>query len=124
RRTVLVPAVLLSAGGALLVGLPLGTLALFVGALALGFTSGACAPVCIGLIADHVVPANRGIAMGLFEGACGLSFILSGVIGGHAADALGPGAPYLVVALLAAGWTPVLARQVARQAAGRLDPAV
>jgi MFS family permease len=120
RRTILVPAMGVSAVGAALVGLPLGTAALFLGALALGFSSGACAPTCIGLIADHVAPADRGIAMGLFEGACGLAFILAGFVGGHAADAFGPGVPYLLVALLAAAWTPVLARQVVRRPAGQL----
>jgi MFS family permease len=118
RRAILLPAILASALGAALIGLGFGIPTLFIGAVALGLTSGACAPACIGLIADHVTPADRGIAMGLFEGACGVSFILSGVVGGITADAFGPEIPYLVVAAVAAAWTPVLARYLARQPVG------
>ncbi len=121
RRAILVPAMLVSAVAALLVAAPLGGAILFVGTLGLGLTAGACAPTCVGLIADHVPAADRGIAMGLFESACGLSFILAGLVGGHAADALGPEVPYVLVAALAAGWTPVLARRLARRAVVRAD---
>jgi MFS family permease len=110
---------LVSAVGAGLVGAPLGVAALFAGTLALGMTSGACAPTCIGLIADHVAPRDRGTAMGFFEAACGLSFILAGFAGGHAADALGPEVPYLLFGALALVWAPVLARHVAGQPARR-----
>jgi MFS family permease len=119
RRAILLPAMLVSAVGAGLVGAPLGVAALFAGTLALGMTSGACAPTCIGLIADHVAPRDRGTAMGFFEAACGLSFILAGFAGGHAADALGPEVPYLLFGALALVWAPVLARHVAGQPARR-----
>ncbi|MGH7318926.1 MAG: MFS transporter [Candidatus Rokuibacteriota bacterium] len=110
RRAVLVPAMLVGAAGAILVAAPLGASALFIGTVALGLTAGACAPTCVGLIADHVRPADRGIAMGLFEAACGVSFIVAGFVGGQAAEAFGPWVPYLLTAALALGWTPVLVR--------------
>ncbi len=121
RRAILVPAMLVSAVGAALVAAPFGAAVFFLGTLALGLTSGACAPTCVGLIADHAAPEDRGIAMGLFESACGLSFILAGFLGGHAADALGPEVPYLLVAGFALAWTPVLARQLSRRPVGRAD---
>jgi MFS family permease len=110
RAEVLGPVLLLSAASATLVAMPAGTVGLVVGAIGLGLAAGACAPTCVGLIADHAAPADRGIAMGLFEGACGLSFILSGFVGGHLAEAFDPAAPYLLAAALAAGWMPVLVR--------------
>ena len=84
---VLVPAMLVTGAGAGLVVAPLGTGALFLGAMALGLAAGASAPTCIALIADHVSAADRGIAMGLFEAACGVSILASGLIGGFAAEA-------------------------------------
>ncbi len=118
RAAVLVPALLTSAAGAVLVAAPAGTAALALGTAALGLASGACAPTCVGLIADHVAPADRGIAMGLFEGSCGLSIILSGFVGGHLAEAVDPAAPYLLTAGLAAGWTLVLVRRLPSRRAG------
>jgi MFS family permease len=119
RGAVLVTALLTSAVGALLVAAPRGTGVLALGTVGLGVGAGACAPTCIGLIADHVAPADRGIAMGLFEGSCGLSFILAGFVGGHVAEAVSPAAPYLLTAGLAAGWTPVLLRRLPRRAPAR-----
>jgi MFS family permease len=116
RGVVLVPALLTSAVGAVLVAAPLGTAALALGTVGLGLAAGGCAPTCVGLIADHVAPADRGIAMGLFEGACGLSFILAGLVGGHVAETVSPAAPYLLTAGLAAGWTLVLVRRLPRRA--------
>jgi MFS family permease len=114
RRAALVPAMLANAAGALLVGLPAGTPGLVAGAVGLGLAAGACAPACVGLIADHVCPEDRGTAMGLFEAACGVSILLAGFTGGHVAESFGPGVPYLVVAGLAGGWTLVLARHLPR----------
>lgn len=119
RRAVLVPAMLLSGGAAILVAAPLGPAPLFVGTVGLGLTAGACAPTCVGLIADHVRAADRGMAMGLFEGACGVSFIVSGFIGGQTAQTFGPGAPYLLVSGLALIWAPVLARRLTPLALAR-----
>jgi MFS family permease len=109
-RLVLVPAMLVMVAGAVLVVLPTGPAALFLGAVALGLAAGASAPTCVGLVADHVSAADRGIAMGLFEAACGVSILASGLVGGFAADAFGGEAPYLVVGALALGWAGVLAR--------------
>jgi MFS family permease len=120
RRAVLVPAMLLSVAAGLLVAAPAGTAGLAAGTLGLGLAAGACAPTCIGLVADHVAPAGRGMAMGLFEGACGLSFIVAGFAGGYLAEAIGPAAPYLLLAGVAALWTPVLARRLPRQPMGAL----
>lgn len=119
RRVVLVPAMLVIGVSGILIAAPLGAPALLAGTVGLGLTAGACAPTCIGLIADHVRAADRGIAMGLFEGACGVSFILSGFLGGHAAEAFGPAAPYLLVSGLALAWMPVLARRLPPLALGR-----
>jgi len=110
RRLVLVPAMLAMAGGAGLVVAPLGPGALFLGAVALGLAAGASAPTCVGLIADHVSAAQRGTAMGLFEAACGVSILASGLLGGYAAEALGGEAPYVIVGGLALAWAGVLAR--------------
>lgn len=121
RRVILVPALLGSAVAGTLVAAPLGPVLLFLGTLGLGIAAGACAPTCVGLIADHAAPEDRGIAMGLFESSCGVSFILSGFLGGHIAYALGPGVPYLLVGGLAAMWTPILARQVSLHPIGRAD---
>jgi MFS family permease len=110
RRLVLVPAMLLTGGGAGLVVAPLGPWALFLGAVALGLAAGASAPTCVGLIADHVGAAERGTAMGLFEAACGVSILVSGLLGGYAAEGLGGEAPYLLVGALALVWAGVLAR--------------
>lgn len=118
RAAVLVPALLASAAGGVLVAAPAGTAALALGTVALGLAAGACAPTCVGLIADHVAPADRGIAMGLFEGSCGLSIILSGFVGGHVAEAIDPAAPYLLITGLAAGWTLVLVRRLPSRRAG------
>lgn len=121
RRAVLVPALLGSAVGGTLVAAPLGAPALFLGTLVLGLASGACGPTCVGLIADHAAPEERGIAMGLFESSCGLSFILAGFLGGHAAYALGSEVPYLLTAGLAVAWTPVAARQLSLHPIGHAD---
>jgi MFS family permease len=110
RRLVLVPAMLVTVAGAGLVVAPLGPGALFLGAMALGLAAGASAPTCIALIADHVSAADRGIAMGLFEAACGISILASGLVGGFAAEALGGEAPYLIVGALALVWAGVLTR--------------
>ncbi len=121
RRAILLPALLDSALAGALVAAPLGPAALFLGTLGLGIAAGACAPTCIGLIADHVAPEDRGIAMGLFESACGVAFILAGFLGGHLAYALGPRAPYLLVGGFAAMWTPILVRWISLQPIGRAD---
>jgi DHA1 family multidrug resistance protein-like MFS transporter len=110
RRAVLVPAMAVSTVGAALVVAPLGAGALFVGAAGLGLTAGASAPSCVGLIADHVNAAERGVAMGLFEAACGVSILGSGLVGGFAAAALGGEAPYAIAGALTLGWTVVLMR--------------
>ena len=109
RRLVLVPAMIAMAGGAALVVAPLGFGTLFLGAVALGLAAGASAPTCVGLIADHVSAAQRGTAMGLFEAACGVSILGSGLVGGYAAEALGGEAPYVIVGALALAWAGVLA---------------
>jgi DHA1 family multidrug resistance protein-like MFS transporter len=109
-RAILVPAMLLSVIAAGLAGLPAGAVALFAGTVGFGATAGACAPTCVALIADHVSARDRGIAMGLFEGACGVSFVVSGFVGGHLAEALGPGVPFLLAGGLALGWMGVLVR--------------
>jgi MFS family permease len=112
RRRVLLPALGGSSVAALLVAAPLGPVALAAGTIGLGASAGACAPACVGLIADHVRPADRGIAMGLFEASCGLSMLLAGLVGGYAADALGGEAPYVLVAGLGALWGVYLARRL------------
>jgi MFS family permease len=109
RRLVLVPAMFAMVGGAALVVAPLGFGTLFLGAVALGLAAGASAPTCVGLIADHVSAAQRGTAMGLFEAACGVSILGSGLVGGYAAEALGGEAPYVIVGALALAWAGVLA---------------
>jgi MFS family permease len=118
RRLVLVPAMLVTVGGAGLVVAPLGPWALFLGAVALGLAAGASAPTCIGLIADHVSAAERGTAMGLFEAACGVSILASGLLGGYAAKGLGGEAPYVIVGVVALVWAGVLARTL--RSAGRV----
>ena len=110
RRLVLIPAMLVTVTGAGLVVAPLGAGALFLGAVALGLAAGASAPTCVGLIADHVSAEQRGTAMGLFEAACGVSILASGLLGGWAAEELGGEAPYVIVGSLALGWAGVLAR--------------
>jgi len=119
RRAVLVPALIGSALAATLVAAPFGAALLFLGTLALGLMSGACAPVCIALLADHTTPDDRGKAMGQFESACGVSFLLAGILGGQAAYALGPEVPYLLVAGLAGAWAPILARLLIPYPIGR-----
>lgn len=121
RRVILVPALLGSAIAGTLVAAPLGPAVLFLGTLGLGIAAGACAPTCVGLIADHAAPEDRGIAMGLFESSCGLSFILAGFLGGQVAYSLGPAVPYLLVSGLAAMWTPILARRISLYPIGRAD---
>ncbi len=110
RRVVLVSAMVVTGAGAGLVVAPVGPWALFLGAMALGLAAGASAPTCVALIADHVSAADRGIAMGLFEAACGVSILVSGLVGGFAAEALGGEAPYLIAGALALAWTGVLGR--------------
>ncbi len=121
RRAILVPALLGTALAGTLVAAPLGPAVLFLGALGLGVAAGACGPACVGLIADHAAPEDRGIAMGLFESACGVAFILAGFLGGHVAYAIGPGVPYLVAGGVAALWTPVLAWWITPHPGGRAD---
>ncbi len=110
RRAVLVPVMLVGAAASVLLALSEGSGWLFVGAVGLGLMAGGSAPTCIGLIADHVRAADRGIAMGVFEGACGLGFIVSGLGGGYAAHAFGPSMPYVLVAGLCLGWMVILVR--------------
>jgi MFS family permease len=117
RRLVLIPAMLLMVAGAGLVVAPLGIALLFLGAVALGLAAGACAPTCVGLIADHASAEQRGTAMGLFEAACGVSILASGLVGGFAAEGLGGGAPYVIVGALALAWAGVLARALRSGAA-------
>ena len=40
---------------------------------------------------------QRGTAMGLFEAACGVSILASGLVGGYAAEGFGGEAPYVIV---------------------------
>jgi MFS family permease len=110
RRLVLVPAMVVTVAGAGLVVAPFGPAPLFVGAVVLGLAAGACAPTCVGLIADHVSAEQRGTAMGLFEAACGASILVSGLLGGFAAEDLGGEAPYVIVGGLALVWAGVLSR--------------
>ncbi len=112
RRAVLLPAMLVTTAGAVLVAAPAGAQTLVMGSVGLGLAAGACAPTCIGLIADHVSAADQGMAMGLFEASCGVSILAAGLVGGFAADAFGPAVPYLVVAALALGWIVVLVRRL------------
>jgi MFS family permease len=112
RRAILLPAMLVAAVSGILVAAPAGTWVLAAGVVGLGLTAGACAPTCVGLIADHVSAGDRGIAMGLFEASCGVSMLVGGLAGGYSAQALGGEAPYLVVAGLALGWMLVLARRL------------
>jgi MFS family permease len=112
RRAVLVPAMAISALATLLIVAPAGAGLLFLGAAGLGLAAGAAAPTCVGLIADHVGAADRGIAMGLFEGACGVSILVAGLVGGSAAAAFGGEAPYLLAGALALAWAVVLARRL------------
>jgi DHA1 family multidrug resistance protein-like MFS transporter len=116
RRLVLIPAMLATVAGAGLVVAPLGVGTLVLGAVALGLAAGASAPTCVGLIADHASAEQRGTAMGLFEAACGVSILASGLVGGFAAEGLGGEAPYVIVGGLALVWAGVLAR-VLRSAA-------
>ena len=110
HRLVLIPAMLVTGAGAGLVVVPLGPGALFLGAVALGLAAGASAPTCVGLIADHVSAEQRGTAMGLFEAACGVSILASGLVGGFAAEGFGGEAPYVIVGGLGIAWAGVLAR--------------
>jgi MFS family permease len=110
RRQILIPAMLTVTAGAGLVVAPFGAGALFLGAVALGLAAGASAPTCVALIADHASAADRGTAMGLFEAACGVSILASGLAGGYAAEALGGETPYLIAGALALAWAAVLAR--------------
>jgi MFS family permease len=110
RRFVLIPAMLVTGAGAGLVVVPLGAGPLFLGAVLLGLAAGASAPTCVGLIADHVSAEQRGTAMGLFEAACGVSILASGLIGGFAAEGFGGEAPYIIVGGLGIAWAGVLAR--------------
>lgn len=109
RRAILLPAMLVTAVGGSLLAIPIGPNTLVMGSVGLGLAAGACAPTCIGLIADNVSAADRGIAMGLFEASCGVSILAAGLVGGFSAEALGAGTPYLLVTLLALGWMVVLA---------------
>ncbi len=120
RRAILLPAMLVAAVSAGLVAVPGATAALVAGSAGLGLAAGACAPTCVGLIADYVGAADRGLAMGLFEAACGVSILISGVVGGYSAQALGAQAPYLIVAGLALAWAIVLARHLAPPVVGPL----
>ncbi|MDP2625679.1 MAG: MFS transporter [Candidatus Rokubacteria bacterium] len=119
RRAVLVPAMLASVAGAIIVAVPTGVGLLFVGTAGLGLTAGACAPTCIGHIADHVAATHRGMAMGMFESACGLAFILAGLAGGYTAGAFGDSMPYLLVAGLSLAWMLVLSRGLPRPSGRR-----
>jgi MFS family permease len=113
RRGVLIPAMLLTVGAAAAIAAPLGVAVLALGAVGLGLAAGASAPTCVGLIADHVGAEARGVAMGLFEGACGVSILVAGLLGGYAAQALGGWAPYASAGVLAAAWAVVLGRRLA-----------
>jgi len=117
RRFVLIPAMLVTGAGAGLVVVPFGVGTLFLGAVALGLAAGASAPTCVGLIADHVSAEQRGTAMGLFEAACGVSILASGLIGGFAAEGFGGEAPYIIVGGLGIAWAGVLARTLRPSAA-------
>jgi len=117
-RLVLVPAMLAMVGGAALLVAPVGFATMFLGAAMLGVGSGASAPTCVGLIADHASAAQRGTAMGLFEASCGVSILASGLLGGYAAEGLGGEAPYVIVGALALVWAGVLARTL--RSAGRV----
>lgn len=118
RRAILVPAILGSAFAATVVAAPPSAAAFFAGTLALGLTSGACGPACIGLIADYTAPRDRGAAMGFFEMSCGVSYIAAGLLGGQAAYAFGAQTPYFLVAGLAFGWTSILAWQLSARPPG------
>jgi MFS family permease len=113
RRAILVPAMLVAGVAAILVALPGPITTLVLGTVGLGITAGASAPTCVGLVADHVKAADRGVAMGLFEASCGASILVSGLLGGLAAQSLGAGSPYLVVSGLAFAWSAVLVRRLA-----------
>jgi MFS family permease len=112
RRLVLVPALALTGVAGVAVAAPAGIALLAAGTVGLGLAAGACAPTCVGLIADHVDAADRGMAMGLFEAACGASMLLAGAAGGFAAQAWGGEAPYVLVSALGFAWMLVLGRRL------------
>jgi len=116
RRAVLVPAMVIAGVAGLLTAAPAAVALLVLGTLGLGLTAGASAPTCVGLIADHVAPASRGMAMGLFEASCGGSILTAGLVGGAAAQQIGAASPYVVVAGLALAWSLVLARRLSSRA--------
>jgi MFS family permease len=116
RRAVLVPAMVIAGVAGLLTAAPATVALLVLGTLGLGLTAGASTPTCVGLIADHVAPASRGMAIGLFEASCGGSILTAGLVGGAAAQQTGAASPYVVVAGLALAWSPVLARRLSPRA--------
>ncbi len=86
--------------GLLLVGLASGLSVLSVGVLLAGLSIGAVFPVSVAIIAGGIEPELRGAAMGFYEMMCAIAFMIASGLGGILAQAVSPGAPYVLSAFV------------------------
>lgn len=119
RELVVVVAMGSSALGFMLVGLSTGTELLFGGIIILGFSIGAIFPAVVALISDNVHQSVRGYAMGTFEAACAVGFMLAATVGGLVSDLYSPRAPYVLAAVVSlASLIPFVIKRAKPAAAG------
>lgn len=98
RGLIAIGAMLGSTAGFMVIALANGIWGLLVGVIMAGLSIGAVFPVSVALISDHINESVRGLAMGIFETACGAGVMLGAAIGGLLADMYSPRSPYLMAA--------------------------
>lgn|GEM_PF-1678075 len=99
RKPVALLALIVGCIGFVMIGLTSGLLLLSTGAFLAGLSIGAVFPVNVAIVADGVEPESRGSAMGIFETACAIAFMVASGIGGVAAELVNPRAPYVLSAI-------------------------
>jgi MFS family permease len=98
RGPIVIVAMLGSVAGFMLAAFSTGIDMLLGAVVILGFSIGTSFPVSVAIISDNVPVSKRGYAMGIYETACAVSFMLAATFGGLLSDLYSPRVPYLLAA--------------------------
>jgi MFS family permease len=86
--------------GFFIVALAIDLALVVVGALLAGVSVGAIFPVSVAMVADTIGDELRGTAMGLYEMACAVAFMIASAVGGALAQVVNPAMPYWLSAFV------------------------
>jgi MFS family permease len=100
RKIVAQLAFAIGAIGFFIVALAIDLALVVVGALLAGVSVGAIFPVSVAMVADTIGDELRGTAMGLYEMACAVAFMIASAVGGALAQVVNPAMPYWLSAFV------------------------